>query len=78
VSLRAIGGGAEPDAPPVLDREVWLEGALTVTGAAAMMACSRKTVFILMKEGRLPWGRFGSQRRIPRRSVIDLLVASPK
>ena len=60
--------------PPEIDREVWSEGALTVTGCAEFMACSRKTIFEKMKSGELVWGRFGSHRRIPRRSAIDLLA----
>jgi excisionase family DNA binding protein len=71
--LRNVSHDA-PTEPPKLDRDVWLDGALTVTGAASLMATSRKTVFVMMKEGRLPWGRFGSHRRIPRRAVIDVLA----
>ncbi len=74
--LRAVGRD-DSITPPALERDIWLDGAVTVTGAAAMMACSRKTIFVFMKEGRLPWARFGAQRRIPRKAVIDFLAGGP-
>lgn len=60
--------------PPKVDREMWSEGAMTVTKAAKAMDTSRKNVFVMMGDGRLPWGRFGCHRRIPRKAVIDLLA----
>jgi excisionase family DNA binding protein len=65
--------GGELEKPPDLDRNIWSEGAETVTGAAHFLSCSRKHVFTLMKKQRLAWGRFGRSRRIPRRALMDLL-----
>lgn len=60
--------------PVRVDRELWDEGSMTVTQAAKHLATSRKTIFLMMNDGRLPWARLGSRRRIPRRAVLDLLV----
>lgn len=60
--------------PPVTPRELWADGAMTVTQVAKFLAISRKTVFVMMNEGRLPWGRLGSHRRIPKRAVLDLFA----
>lgn len=65
---------SELEQPPDLDRDIWTEGAETVTGAADFLSCSRKHVFTLMKKQSLAWGRLGRSRRIPRRSLIDLLT----
>ena len=60
--------------PPAVPPERWADGALDVMGAARFLACSRKHIFALMKDGRLPWGRLGGRRRIPRRALVDLLA----
>jgi len=60
--------------PPTVDREIWREGALSVREAAAFLGCSRKHVYQLMNEGRLPWGRLGRARRIPKAALLDILT----
>ena len=70
--LRNVTPGIRPE-PPSLPREIWADGALTVSKCAQFMDCSRKTVFEKMNNG-LPWGRFGEQRRIPKRAAIDDLA----
>lgn len=63
----------EAPQPPQVDRAMWSEGSLTVSQAAKFLATSRKTVFTMMGDGRLPWGRLGCHRRIPKQAVLDLL-----
>ena len=60
-----------PDVP----REAWVEGALTVSAAAAFLGCSRKHLFDKMADGSLAWGRLGRSRRIPKGALLDLLAS---
>jgi len=67
------------EVPPALPRELWSEGAKSVTDAAAFLGCSRKHVFELMRLGTLPWGRFGRrERRIPTRALVDYLAGASR
>lgn len=59
--------------PPVVPREAWAEGAMTTTQVKNLLQVSKKTLFVWMKNGKLPWAQLGSRRRIPRRAVLDLL-----
>lgn len=75
MSLRNVKPGDILE-PPRLDRDIWSEGGFTTTQCAEFLDTSRKTVFEMMRDGRLPWGLLGARRRIPRRAVIDLLAGS--
>lgn len=60
-------------APPPVPAEAWSEGSLSVRSAAEILERSTRTVFKLMDEKRLRWGRLGRERRIPKVDVLRLL-----
>jgi excisionase family DNA binding protein len=48
------------------------DGLETVTGAARFLGISRSLLYRLMDEGRLPFTKINSARRIPRRGLKEL------
>ena len=75
VAPRKITRGAvRPVAPPPpVPTEAWSEGSLSVQSAADLLQRSTRTVFKLMDEKQLRWGRLGRERRIPKIDVLRLL-----
>ena len=52
------------------------DGLLTVSAAAAFIGLSKSTLYQLMDQGELPYVKIGKCRRIPKRSLIDLARAN--
>ncbi len=48
------------------------DGMLTVMEAAEFVGLGRTSLYALMERGELPYVKFGSARRIPRRALVAL------
>ena len=54
-------------------RALMADGAVSVVEAAKFLGASRTFLYMLMKEGRIPWARAGRKRVIPRRALVAYL-----
>lgn len=50
-----------------------VDGVMTVPQAMAFLACSRSTVYRLIKDGKIRRGKLGPAARICRRSIANYL-----
>jgi excisionase family DNA binding protein len=64
---------AEPD-----PRELWADGALTLTQAARFTGQSRRTLAQLIAAGELPFSQPGKCVLLPRRVLVDRLAKHAK
>lgn len=67
-----------PGRPTQPMKDAWLvDGAMTVRQAAAFSGLSRRTLFRLMRDGRLPFAKVGrtakGKRLIPRKCLTQFL-----
>lgn len=54
--------------------DLWADGALTVPAAVRFSGVCRTRLFVLMRDGVLPWSRNGTHRLIPRRALVAYLA----
>lgn len=64
-------------AAPVTDPALFEDGALTTNQAAVFLGESRNTIYILMRNGFIPWIQRGRHRRIPKRALVAYLSSFP-
>ena len=64
---------------PSIEREMLVEGVVTVSDAVAFLGLSRTTLWSMMDSGELSWLKLRGKRMIPRRALFDCLnqIANP-
>jgi excisionase family DNA binding protein len=74
--MKAIPGGRASQSPsPEEETIAWIEGAATVSEAAAWLKCSRRTLFRLIEQGEMPSRLVLGRRLIPVAYLKRLLPA---
>lgn len=69
-SSKDLGDGSAPAAAPP---SIFDAGALSPNHAAAFLDVSRATIYRMMEAGELPYSIVRGERRIPKRTLVELL-----
>jgi excisionase family DNA binding protein len=55
---------------------IWRDGASSISDAAIFLSLSRRTIYELMSDGKLPSRKLRGRRLIPRAALLDLLSSA--
>ena len=53
--------------------DIWRDGASSISDAAIFLSLSRRTIYELMSDGKLPSRKLRGRRLIPRAALLNLL-----